>query len=124
LGKANLVEIDLLRGGDRMPMLDPLPASPYYVLVSRQEQAPLCRVWRADFDQPLPSAPIPLTRPDPDLTVALQPLVDLIYERSRYAQDIDYSRPLTPPLATTEASWLRARLRERSADKPKRSRRR
>ena len=45
LGKANLVEIDLLRGGTRMPMLDPLPASPYYLLVAREEKAPYCRVW-------------------------------------------------------------------------------
>src|SRR5262249_39415800 len=49
LGKANLVEIDLLRGGARMPMLDPWPASPYVLLVAREERAPRCRVW------PLPS---------------------------------------------------------------------
>ena len=42
LGKANLVEIDLLRGGTRMPMLDPLPASPYYLLVAREQSAPRC----------------------------------------------------------------------------------
>jgi hypothetical protein len=35
LGEANLVEIDLLRGGQRMPMLDPWPDSPYTVLVAR-----------------------------------------------------------------------------------------
>jgi hypothetical protein len=83
LGKANLVEIDLLRGGDRMPMLDPWPASPYTLLVAREERAPRCRVWPAFFDRPLPAIPVPLSRPDPDLTLDLQPLVDTIYEGGR-----------------------------------------
>lgn len=84
LGKANLVEIDLLRGGDRMPMLDPWPASPYTLLVAREESGPRCRVWPAFMDRPLPAIPVPLSRPDADLTLALQPLVDAIYERGRY----------------------------------------
>lgn len=67
LGKANLVEIDLLRGGTRMPMLDSWPASPYYALVAREERAPYCKVWPAYFDRPLPTIPIPLSKPDPDL---------------------------------------------------------
>src|SRR5206468_1845997 len=63
LGKANLVEIDLLRGGERMPMLDPWPDSPYTLLVARDTEAPRCRVWPASFDRPLPAIPIPLSPP-------------------------------------------------------------
>jgi hypothetical protein len=111
LGKANLVEIDLLRGGSRMPMLDPLPSSPYYLLVSREESAPRRRVWPAYFDHPLPVVPVPLTKSQPGLTLTLQPLIEGIYERSRYGEDIDYARPLEPPLAAEDASWLATRLR-------------
>jgi hypothetical protein len=111
LGKANLVEIDLLRGGTRMPMLDPLPGSPYYLLVSREESAPRCQVWPAYFDRPLPALPVPLAQPEADLTLALQPLVEAIYKRSRYGEDIDYARPLAPPLTAEEAAWLAKRLR-------------
>jgi Protein of unknown function (DUF4058) len=119
LGKANLVEIDLLRGGDRMPMLDPWPGSPYTLQVAREERAPRCRVWPAFFDRPLPAIPVPLSRPDPDLTLALQPLVDAIYERGRYREDIDYSRPLTPPLGAEQAAWLERQLRSaKPAAKP------
>ncbi|MGH7199832.1 MAG: DUF4058 family protein, partial [Planctomycetaceae bacterium] len=32
---AHLVELDLLRGGARLPMLDPLPAGDYYALICR-----------------------------------------------------------------------------------------
>jgi hypothetical protein len=115
LGKANLVEIDLLRGGTRMPMLDPLPKSPYYLLVAREEKAPRCRVWPAFFDRPPPTIPVPLTRPDPDIPVALQPLIETIYERGRYEEEIDYTKPLTPPLPAEEAEWLEQRLRAEPA---------
>ena len=118
LGKANLVEIDLLRGGTRMPMLDPLPASPYYLLVAREVKAPFCRVWPASFDRPLPIIPIPLSKPDPDIRLAIQPMVEAIYERSRYEQSIDYTTPLEPPLTPEQAAWLGTRLRAESPSKP------
>lgn len=114
-GRASLVEIDLLRGGERMPMLDPLPDSPYYLLVARELTAPLCRVWRAFFDRPLPTIPIPLSHPDPDIPLALQPMVDAVYERSRYADDISYARPLTPPLTQGQTAWLQQQLRGKPA---------
>jgi len=127
-GAANLVEIDLLRGGDRMPMLDALPDSPYYVLVARREKAPYCRVARASFDRPLPTMQVPLAKPDADIPVLLQPMIDAIYARSRYSDDIDYSQPLAPPLKPEQVAWLEGRLRgETEAPQPapaNRSRRR
>jgi hypothetical protein len=98
LSNVNLVEIDLLRGGQRMPMLDPWPDSPYTLLVARAKNPQLCRVWPAHFQRPLPALPVPLAKPDPDIPVALQPMIDVIYQRSRYKRSIDYSKPLIPPL--------------------------
>jgi hypothetical protein len=95
LGRANFIEIDLLRGGDKMPMLTPWPDSPYTLLISRAEDAPSCRVWLAHFQRPLPVIPVPLLAPDPDLTLDLQPLLDGIYTLGRYDERIDYTRPLT-----------------------------
>jgi hypothetical protein len=118
LGSANLVEIDLLRGGQRMPMLDPLPTSPYYLLVGRRERAPRCRVWPASYRRRLPVLPIPLVRPDPDVSLDLQPLIEAIYARSRYARSIDYARPLTPPLSAEESAWLAEQQRARAATPP------
>ncbi|HKI31183.1 MAG TPA: DUF4058 family protein [Gemmataceae bacterium] len=118
LGKANLVEIDLLRGGTRMPMLDPLPKSPYYLLVAREDWAPNCRVWPAFFDRPLPPIPIPLHKPDPPVPLALQPLLETLYERARYAEDIDYARSLTPPLEPEQVAWLQKRLHPESSAAP------
>ncbi len=38
--KVHLVEIDLLRGGERMPMGDPMPPGDYYAIVSRSYRRP------------------------------------------------------------------------------------
>src|SRR4029077_9823465 len=65
LGQAHLVEIDLLRGGHRMPMVEPWPNSPYYLLVGRRSRVPYCRVSPVHFRQPLPEIPVPLASPDP-----------------------------------------------------------
>jgi len=109
-GASNFVEIDLLRGGRRMPMADAWPDSPYYLLVCRQQEAPHCTVWHAHFLRPLPPIPIPLAPPDADITLTLQPLVGAVYARSHYERDIDYRQPLHPPLSPGEAAWLEERL--------------
>jgi hypothetical protein len=114
LGAANFVELDLLRGGGRLPMITPWPSSPYALLVCRQQRAPRCKVWPASFQRPLPSLPVPLSPADADVRLDLQPLIEAIYARSRYAADLDYARPLQPALSADESAWLAERLRARS----------
>ena len=109
-GGANFVEIDLLPARPRMPMVSEWPDSSYYLLVSRKKKAPRCALWPAHFSEPLPTIPIPLAGTDPDLSLDLQPLVEAIYARSRYQRDIDYRRPLAPPLSPAEQAWLEKRL--------------
>ncbi len=120
LGRANFVEIDLLRGGQRMPMLTPWPDSPYALLVCRASRAPHCRAWPAHFRRRLPVIPVPLLEPDPDLTLDLQPLIDGIYALGRYDERIDYTRPLTPPLTAADAAWAQDALKERQRSPGKR----
>jgi hypothetical protein len=114
LGRANFVEVDLLRGGDKMPMLDPWPNSPYTLLVCRQIRAPYCRGWPAHFRTRLPVIPVPLIHPDPDLRLDLQPLLDGIYALGRYDQRIDYTRPLTPALSKDDDAWMQEELKNRA----------
>lgn len=117
-GGANLVEIDLLRGGQRMPMRQPWPDSPYSILVSRREQVPHCQVWRAYSSRPLPKIPIPLDRGETDVEIDLQSMVEEIYERAQFSGLIDYRRPISPPLAAAEKKFLAKAPRKR----PKRKR--
>jgi hypothetical protein len=48
-----------------------------------------------------------------NLITEIQPLVDIVYARSHYDRDVDYSRPLHPPLNPAEAAWLEERIRQR-----------
>lgn len=109
----SLIELDLLRGGQRMPMLDPWPDSPYTLLVANGKWAPECRVWPAYYRQPLPPIPVPLTKPDADVPLNLQPMIAEIYRRFRYERSIDYGKPLTPALPPEDTQWLAGRLRRR-----------
>jgi hypothetical protein len=114
LGRANFIEIDLLRGGRKMPMLSPWPSCPFTLLVSRMSRPTRARVWKAYFDRPLPPIPVPLLSPDRDLTLDLQPIIDRIYSRWRYDELIDYSRPLTPTLSDAESAVVRTLLKGRA----------
>lgn len=108
----HLVEIDLLRAGQRPPMLDPWPESPYTLLIARAKNYKFCRVWPAYFQRALPVIPVPVLKPDADLSLDLQPLIDRVYELSRYGRAINYSKPLNPPLATEEQTWVEDRIRQ------------
>jgi hypothetical protein len=119
LGRANFIEIDLLRGGQKFPMMTPWPDSPYTLLVSRASRAPKCRVWKAHFRRRLPVIPVPLYSPDPDLTLDLQPLIDNIYSLGRYHERIDYTRPLAPALAEEDAAWVGKLLKDHGVRSPK-----
>jgi hypothetical protein len=112
-GTTNFVEIDLLRRGQRMPMQDEWPESPYYLLACRKADAPRCTVWRAYSTKPLPRISIPLAPPDADIPLSLQPLIDTIYARSQYDADIDYRQALQPPLSTNEFAFVEDWLRQR-----------
>jgi hypothetical protein len=69
----------------------------YYITFSRVEQRPLVEVWPIQFQDALPTVPVPLIEPDPDATLDLAAAVAAVYERGGYATLIDYRRPPPPP---------------------------
>ncbi|HLQ47266.1 MAG TPA: DUF4058 family protein [Planctomycetaceae bacterium] len=114
--RINLVEIDLLRSGRRLPPLDAygLPDShqtPYCVLTMRARQEPL-EYYRVPLRERLPKVPIPLRTTDKDVVLDLQALFDLSYANGRY-DDIDYTREPNPPLEPDDAAWADRLLREK-----------
>jgi hypothetical protein len=56
---------------------------------------------------------VPLEKPNHDVPLHLQPIIDTIYQRSRYARSIDYTRPLKPSLPAADRAWLKEQLRNR-----------
>ena len=90
----HLVELDLLRGGQRLPLEKPYPPGDYFALISREERRPDCQVYAWTVQQPLPPIPIPLRAPDPDIWIDLGEVFTITYDRGRYARSIDYTSPL------------------------------
>jgi hypothetical protein len=103
---AHYVEIDLLRGGERMPA-DDLPDCDYCVLVRRSENRPRAGVWPLRLRDRLPLIPIPLRAPDPDARLDLQELLHQVYDRAGYRYRI-YAAPPRPPLHPEDARWAEA----------------
>lgn len=115
----NLVEIDLLRKGQRLPMGEPEPpAADYYILVSRAVDYPAAAVWGFNVQEPIPVFPVPL-KPDHDpVPLDLRSCLDEIYEAARYDKQIDYTKPPDPALRRPDADWA-AELLKKHARKTK-----
>jgi len=105
LSTAHLLEIDLLRKGQRVP------AAPYFVFLSRFETRPLTDVWPIALNQPLPTVPVPLLSGDPDVALDLQLAFTTIYDEFAYDVAIDYARPPDVPLEGEAAAWAAERIR-------------
>jgi hypothetical protein len=88
LSAAHLVEIDLLRGGARLPMAAPLPPGDYYAMVHREEVRPTAEVYAWDLRHPLPTIPVPLAGGDADLSLDLQACLTMVYDRAAYAYSL------------------------------------
>ncbi len=58
--QVNLVEMDLLRAGERPPVVGTVPPADYYFLVCRHFDFPQAGVWPLSVRDPLPSLPMPL----------------------------------------------------------------
>ena len=101
--RAHFVEIDLLRGGPRMPP-DELPTCDYCAIVSRVEERPEAGVWPWRLRDPIPLIPIPLRGGDADATLDLKRVIDQVYDGARYGNYI-YNGPPEPRLAPDDAAW-------------------
>ncbi len=99
----NLVEIDLLRGGERMPWVD-IPPCDYCVAVSRRTARPRVSFWPIALRDRLPVIPIPLRPGEPEPTLDLQTLLHKVYDDAGYADYIYRALP-EPRLSPPDDAW-------------------
>lgn len=104
----NIVELDLLIGGKRLPLRESveLPEGDYHAFVSRADRRPDCDVYSWKLHDRLPVFPIPLRAPDPDVAFDLAAVFALVYERAGYADGIDYARPPSVSLSDERLKWV------------------
>jgi len=109
-GGVSLVEIDLLRSGQRrlgVPYyrIPVTHRTPYQVCVRRGWQPTAVEIYPVPLRHRLPTVKVPLRKTDTDVPLDLQTLIEQCYHNGGYDADIDYRRPTDPPLSPEDESW-------------------
>jgi len=106
----NLIEIDLLRGGQRpgpevnLPTID----TDYIILCNSNDENVyrISKIWPVALNEPLPMIPVALRATDPAVPLDLTEIFHTIYETNYYGLRIDYSQSIPPPKLRSEmARW-------------------
>ena len=111
---AHLVEIDLLRAGQRMPVIgDDVPDTDYRILVANARRTePVADLYPFGIRQPIPDFVLPLAQDAEGIAVNLNGVVNQVYADGSYDLDIDYRQaPPEPPLSDDDRRWLDGLLR-------------
>ncbi len=103
---SHLLEIDLLRAGQRVPMREPLPPTPYFVFLSRAQERPTTAVWPIALNQPLPNIDVPLLPGDADVGLELQAAFNEAYDLLGYDLLIDYAEMPATALSAGERAFV------------------
>jgi len=111
----HLVEIDLLVGGERVASSPAMPVADDYAFVSRSERRPNGDVYGWTVRQELPSLPVPLAAPDPDVYVDFRAAFVAAFERGDYGALIEYRQPPLAPLAEADRQWAAVQARRRES---------
>jgi hypothetical protein len=109
--QTHLVEIDLLREGEAMP-LGSISQSPYRILCSRADDRPIADLYPFNLQDAIPMFPLPLQPDDVEPIVDLKQLLDEVYERSGYSYFIDYRAVLKPALSEVDRAWVESYLQQ------------
>jgi hypothetical protein len=107
----HLVEIDLLRGGQPLPILG-TAQSDYRILISCSDRRPSAQLYAFSVRQEIPRFSVPLAAGDEEPVLDLQAVLQQVYKRGRYYLAVDYTQPPQPPLSAADTIWADGLLRE------------
>jgi hypothetical protein len=101
----HLIEIDLLRSGEPMPVRRWTGTSDYRIIVSRADQRPQALLLPFGVRQAIPRFRLPLYPGDPAPLIELSPILHALYDRRGYDLRLDYHSEAEPPLDSGDAAW-------------------
>ena len=107
LSGIHILEIDLIRRGQRPLPAEDLPDTPYLIALTRA-QSPFAELWPVGLRESLPTVPVPLKAPDPDVPLDIQTALNEIYDEAQYALTLKYEEvPPAPSLSKDELKWIK-----------------
>jgi hypothetical protein len=103
----HLLEIDLLRRGQRAVRSANLPKCDYLISLCRG-QTEHTDLWLLQLKDKLPVLPVPLKAPDEDIALPLGHILNQVYKEAGYENSIDYQQPPPPPVLSEEdEKWVK-----------------
>lgn len=114
LSDVHLIEIDLLRGGERMEPDTPVEGFVILVARSQPRQPHRGELYEIGLRDPLPVIPVPLKPGDVDAPLDLPTLFKQVYIAAHYRTQLDYTQPPTIPFQPDDAAWIQSVLEKRA----------
>ena len=116
---SHLVEIDLLRSGQPMPVIGDVPPSHYRILVTNARNTDaVADLYPCSIQSPLPHFVMPLVEGSEGIAINLKPIIDEVYILGSYDRDIDYDQDPNPPFSDADHAWIDQLLRSQGLRKP------
>jgi hypothetical protein len=110
--RISLIEIDLMRAGEPMPVVGSSPESDYRILVSQGWTRPKAKLFAFGLRQPIPAVLVPLRQGEEQPEIGLNDVLHTLYERARLDLRVRYDRLPDPPLRAEDAAWVSHLLAE------------
>ncbi|MGB7249995.1 MAG: DUF4058 family protein [Phormidesmis sp.] len=101
----HLIEIDLLRQGESMPIEGGQQAD-YQILVSRANERPSAERYPFNVREQIPRFLLPLEANDSEPVIDLKALLSNVSQNADIEADIDYTVQPQPPLSAEDFDWV------------------
>ncbi|MGD9856596.1 MAG: DUF4058 family protein [Planctomycetaceae bacterium] len=115
----SLVEIDLIRQGDRPWYVDAgwyADDEPYHVVVRPGWDIGEMSIYPISLRERLPTFRVPLRDSEEPVLLSLQPVIDQCHDTGGYGEDLDFAEPPPgPPLSPDDWKWIDELLTRDSA---------
>jgi hypothetical protein len=96
---SHLIELDLLRGGVRLPIKGSHPSGDYFAYIGRWERRPACQIISWSWRSAMPPIPVPLLPEDGEIVLDLAAAFRSAYEPAYYERRLPYHEKLQPSLS-------------------------
>lgn len=106
----HLVEVDLLRAGQPMPMSEAAQPGSYRILVSLGDRRPVADLWAFTLQEPIPEFSVPLRSGEEEPVLNLKQLLEQVYAQARYGAASDYQQEPVSGLDEGDRVWMRELL--------------